>query len=156
MSNRKTASKTTESGHRDRREIRFFIVMSLLCAVGVAALFFGHPSSYPYMPKCPFYLATGLYCPGCGSLRSAHYLMQGNVADSFRNQPLFVPLLACIFFLYAKRLYEFRKGTDVLLKGELVFFKIVLVVILVFFVVRNVPHPALDWTRPPSASQPRP
>ena len=141
-----------DASHRKaiRSERRFFVMMSTLCVIGLVVLLLGHPSSYSMMPKCPFYIATGLYCPGCGSLRATHYLLRGNVSQSLRNHPLMIPLLVCILFFYGKRLYEFRKGRNVIFKGELTLVTVILAVFVIFFIVRNIPYPVLDWTRPPA------
>lgn len=48
-------------------------------------------------PPCPFFWATGLYCPGCGSLRSMHQLVHGHVGAALCYNPLavlFVPYIA--------------------------------------------------------------
>lgn len=39
------------------------------------------PARYPF-PRCPFYVLTGLYCPGCGSQRAFHALLHGHVAQA--------------------------------------------------------------------------
>lgn len=133
----------------DPKEIPFFVGMSVLCLLALFVLFFDHPSRYSLMPRCPFYMATGLYCPGCGSLRATHYLLHGDFVASLRHHPLFMPLLLGVFFLYGKRLYEFRSGTSVSFRGELLCYKILLAVFVLFFVVRNIPVSSLEWTRPP-------
>lgn len=37
---------------------------------------------------CPFRAATGLPCPTCGLLRSAHHLLEGRIDDAFATNPL--------------------------------------------------------------------
>ena len=37
---------------------------------------------------CPFRLATGLPCPTCGLLRSAHQLLEGRIGAAFATNPL--------------------------------------------------------------------
>lgn len=41
---------------------------------------------------CPFRLATGGYCPGCGLSRAANALLRGDVATSLSHHP-YLPLL---------------------------------------------------------------
>ena len=130
-------------------EIRLFIVMSVLCVVGMIVLALGHPGEYSFIPRCPFYSMTGCYCPGCGSLRSTHFLLQGNLAASLRYHPLLIPLLLFLVFLYFKRLYEMFLGRNVLFKRELFLCKIVVMIWIAFFLVRNIPIDSLEWTRPP-------
>ena len=41
-------------------------------------------------PPCPFRYATGLLCPGCGTLRGLHQLLHGHPLAAFRLNPLMV------------------------------------------------------------------
>lgn len=47
---------------------------------------------------CPLNAATGLYCPGCGTLRALHQLLHGQLGRSLAFNPLTV--LAVPFVLY--------------------------------------------------------
>jgi hypothetical protein len=58
------------------------------------ALFFGgfalavllhvaDPSGATPFPVCPFYAITGLYCPGCGTLRCLHSLLHADLRGAF-------------------------------------------------------------------------
>ncbi len=50
-----------------------------------------------WLAPCPFHWLTGLYCPGCGTLRGLHQLFRGSLAGAWRCNPLMVlclPLLA--------------------------------------------------------------
>jgi Protein of unknown function (DUF2752) len=52
------------------------------------------PGSYPV---CPSLALTGLYCPGCGTLRMLHSLTDGDLAGALDMNPmalLLVPVLA--------------------------------------------------------------
>jgi hypothetical protein len=73
-------------------------------AAGAAAALTYIGSVSPYAtgnyPTCPLYALTGLYCPGCGSLRSMHSLVTGDVVESFARNPVLPPLaliLAVVF-----------------------------------------------------------
>lgn len=85
---------------------------------GVAA-FFGalvllylfSPTEHAFYPRCLLHSATGLSCPGCGSLRAMHQLLHGNVSGAFRLNPL---LLVVMPVLAGGALVEWvrsRKGT---------------------------------------------
>jgi hypothetical protein len=43
---------------------------------------------------CPFHSVTGLLCPGCGSLRSLHDLMNLRVGEAFRHNAFSTALVA--------------------------------------------------------------
>lgn len=62
-------------------------------AIGVATL--ANPDTIEDGPViCPFRLATGLPCPGCGLTRSWVYAMHGQWADSIAANPFGVVALA--------------------------------------------------------------
>ena len=64
---------------------------------GLLALYFLYnPSNSSFFPKCLFYKATGLHCPGCGTQRALHNILQGNIFSGFRHNLLLI-LLIIIF-----------------------------------------------------------
>lgn len=66
-----------------------------------------NPSKNAIFPKCPFFVLTGLKCPGCGSQRAIHSLLHLNYAEAFRHNALLVVSLPLIIILiYA----EIKKG----------------------------------------------
>ncbi len=88
---------------------------------------------------CVFHQATGLYCPGCGMTRAALALLQGEVPQAFR----FNPLVFCLVPLFAAYAAASRKGmkrTSMALMGAM------LTATVAFGVLRNVP--AFDWLAP--------
>jgi hypothetical protein len=54
------------------------------------------PASSALYPRCPFFLCTGLYCPGCGALRAFHRLLHGELGAAFRMNALAVVLLPLV------------------------------------------------------------
>ena len=42
------------------------------------------------IPLCPFHALTGLYCPGCGTLRAVHQLLHGQVLVALELNPLII------------------------------------------------------------------
>src|SRR6266496_4706029 len=76
---------------------RWSVVLVMLAAAGAAAILFSfNPAQYGFYPVCYFHAATGLNCPGCGSLRALHQLLHGHVAETARHNLL---LLLCLPFL---------------------------------------------------------
>jgi Protein of unknown function (DUF2752) len=60
-----------------------------------AALHVADPTTTPF-PVCPFYAVTGMYCPGCGTLRCLHALLHLDLRSALDYNALtvlFVPLL---------------------------------------------------------------
>lgn len=65
-------------------------VVTLLFATGLIIFFKIDPNLYPFFPKCPFWVITGLKCPGCGSQRAIHQLLHLNIAHAFKHNPFVV------------------------------------------------------------------
>jgi hypothetical protein len=75
-----------------------------------AVLFWFDPTLYRFYPPCLFYKATGLYCPGCGSLRALHQLLHGHVATAFHFNPLLIASLPVCGGLYLYRVLHKEPG----------------------------------------------
>lgn len=58
-----------------------------------------NPAVSSFFPPCPFHKLTGLYCPGCGSLRALHQLLHGNILNAFKYNPLMI--LSLPFIIYS-------------------------------------------------------
>ena len=75
-------------------------VTAVLAAAGVLlALYLFDPASSVLFPKCPFFLLTGLKCPGCGSQRALHELVHLHIGEALRFNAalvLSVPFLATL------------------------------------------------------------
>jgi hypothetical protein len=123
--------------------------MLLLFAAATILLRTLDPATSRMFPPCPFLYLTGLYCPGCGSLRAMHQLLHGNFHAAWAMNPLSVilfPFLAygllceAIFYLSGQRLPQ------VTLTGASI--RAVCAVILLFAVARNIPFRPFDLLAP--------
>ncbi|MFO7627182.1 MAG: DUF2752 domain-containing protein [Candidatus Fermentibacteraceae bacterium] len=65
----------------------------VLVAAGAVFLARHDPESWNVPLFCPFHAITGFLCPGCGSLRAIHDLLNLRVADAFRHNSLSSALL---------------------------------------------------------------
>lgn len=66
--------------------------VAALGALGALAVAWAYSSLQPLIPPCPFHALTGLYCPGCGSLRATHALLHGRLAEALQFNALAVGL----------------------------------------------------------------
>tara|TARA_R110002073_G_scaffold17446_1_gene65612 strand:- start:5029 stop:5439 length:411 start_codon:yes stop_codon:yes gene_type:complete len=117
-----------------------FIIIGVLALFGMLALYvFWNPTETNIFPSCPVYAATGIYCPGCGSQRAAHKILNGNIVEGIRHNYLIV-LLAMVL-LYQGFVYVMNdllsKNIPNLLHKSKVTFSILIIVIL-FWVLRNI------------------
>lgn len=58
-----------------------------------------NPESNRLFPKCIFLQLTGLRCPGCGSQRVVHSLLNGDVAAAFRHNAFLVLMIPYVSVL---------------------------------------------------------
>ena len=87
---------------------------------------------------CVFRLVTGYRCPGCGMTHAAMALIHGQPKVAFRENPLslsVVPLLL-LYGAYRAEVYIRTARTD-FRKWEIVFLGVLLVVVLLFWLLRN-------------------
>ncbi len=75
----------------------------LLVAIGV--YFYFDPSDNLF-PRCPFLLATGYQCPGCGSQRAIHALLHGDVVSAWHYNAILIIFIPIIILLLVA---EFRR-----------------------------------------------
>jgi hypothetical protein len=61
-----------------------------------------NPSAHQMFPPCPLHWFTGLYCPGCGSLRAVHSLLHGDVASALSMNSLMVVSIPIVGLLFLK------------------------------------------------------
>ena len=98
-----------------------------------------------FPPPCIFRKATGIYCPGCGSTRALRALFAGDFLAALRYNPFSVAVIFALPALLVLRRPRFRA----------LYYRLAVVVcavVLVFTVLRNVPHPTFDFLRPPTAA----
>lgn len=110
---------------------------------GIAAAFsyvgLVDPNETGHYPLCPMYAVTGLYCPGCGGLRSAHAFIHGDLATAFGDNALAVVgyvLFAAVWVIWLVRA---RKAQPVRLVLPTGVWWSLGAVILVFTLLRNLP-----------------
>ncbi len=96
----------------------------------------------PYAPLsygiCPSVLLLGVSCPGCGGLRATHDLLTGDLAGAWHANPLWVlvaPLLLAAWAVWTRRRW---RGTSAGVPPAWLAW-VVLVVVVLFGVLRNVP-----------------
>ena len=119
---------------------RFLLGMCLI-AVAAALICIWLLGARPpvWYPPCPFHALTGLQCPGCGSSRTVHALIHGDWARALAMNPLLV-VLAPFALLWATWCF-WRALRHDLPPPELPrpAAAITLVVVLAFWLLRNLP-----------------
>ena len=120
---------------------RFFaLAICLLVAGGLFLLYTRNPAVPGFFPPCPFLSLTGLYCPGCGALRTLHELMHFHFAQALRLN-LLVTVAALPLGVYLTRWLLALSGLVRLQPRRLpkAAYYSVLLVLLAFWLLRNLP-----------------
>jgi len=116
------------------------IIIGVLVFFAILALYiYWNPSDSNIFPKCPLYSITGIYCPGCGSQRAAHQLLNGNVIEAVRHNYLIALLFLVLLyqaFIFLMNNVLNRGVTNLLHKSKVTLS--ILIVIILFWILRNV------------------
>lgn len=72
-----------------KRKISVWIILCALALLAGVYLLFD-PAETVWMPKCPVHVLTGFDCPGCGSQRAFHALLNGDFEGMVRANALLV------------------------------------------------------------------
>lgn len=110
--------------------------------VGVGAVIWAGDPTTPggWLPTCPTKLLFGLVCPGCGAQRMLYSLMHGDLPAALGWNAVGVVavlLLAWAFVAWCARLWTGRRIPH--WDGHRWTATVVLVVVVAWFVVRNLP-----------------
>lgn len=98
------------------------------------------PSRVHILPPCIFHAVTGLYCPGCGSTRAMHALLHGDIVRALDFNLLAVVAMPFISgALILSFIRNFTGWRVPKLDLGVRFSLFVLVLIMVFWVARNIP-----------------
>jgi hypothetical protein len=123
---------------------RIYIKIGILAIVisSLAIIFKNvNPETSVLFPKCPFKLLTGLDCPGCGSQRTIHYLLNLKIDKAVQTNVLLVCGIPYIIIGYLFDLNHVRNQYLLNLRkrfyGEKAIWVIIIVIIL-FWILRNV------------------
>ncbi|MER8006517.1 DUF2752 domain-containing protein [Streptomyces sp. NPDC094149] len=127
---------------------RLAVPAGIMAAVAGAFAYVGavNPNEPGHYPVCPLYRVTGLYCPGCGGLRSAHAFDHGDFVAALHDNALATvgyPLFAVLWTVWVVRAARGRPARLTLGPAHMWALGALL---LVFSIVRNLPSGG--WLRP--------
>ena len=114
-------------------------------AVSIVALIFVYknynPTGNAYFPKCPLKQVTGLECPGCGSQRAVHHLLNFDIGASMDQNPMLVLSIPYLLLGFAFQLVK-EPGDQMLRWRKRLFgtkaIYVILTLIISFWILRNV------------------
>lgn len=122
----------------------------VLVVLGLAVvLYVADPAVSHIFPPCPFHALTGLYCPGCGSLRGLHQLLHGHLAAALGFNPLMVIMLP--FVTHSLTSIFLRSATGRSLPSVSVshrWIALLPVLVIAYWVLRNIPVAPFTYLAP--------
>ena len=131
----------------NRRLLLTAAALTVLVAIVLVAAF--DPTGSRYYPKCMLYVWTGLYCPGCGGLRTVHNLAHGRLQAALAMNPLVVCLVPALVAAVVYKKFHwplFSQPTRAFVFRYVGWF--VAAVLIGFAVLRNIPCiRSLYWHR---------
>jgi len=131
------------------RKRRVLAAMLLLGTAPIILLRVFDPATSGIFPPCPIRYLTGLYCPGCGSLRAMHALLHGELARAWAMNPLMIVMLPVVTYgLVSAALLELRGNglPEIMLPAKWI--RAFCVVVVLYAVARNLPLYPFDLLAP--------
>ncbi|WP_340380820.1 DUF2752 domain-containing protein [Streptomyces sp. SS7] len=127
---------------------RLAVPAGILAAVAGAFAYVGavDPNEPGHYPVCPLLRVTGLYCPGCGGLRSAHAFVHGDLLTALHANALAVTGYLLFAVLWTVWVVRAARGRPLRIDLRPVALWSLGASVLVFTVVRNLPFGG--WLHP--------
>jgi len=113
---------------------------ALAIAAALVVLYRYNPIGSSIYPQCPLYATTGIYCPGCGSLRAIHQLAHGELLAALSFNPLMIISLPFLIYAFVSRAWQSFRGRS--LPGVFLSRSWIMAIfwlIMAYWVLRNVP-----------------
>lgn len=134
-----------------RKNIVLFL--SILLPVIIVAFYYFYNASIDGLGvQCSIYKTIGLQCPGCGGQRAFHYLLHGEFLKALQYNILLVIGLPFLIYLYLiiVKVYILKdtRYINIPFLGKN-FGLIILIIIISFFLLRNIPYPPFTYLSPP-------
>ncbi|MBQ2767842.1 MAG: DUF2752 domain-containing protein [Clostridia bacterium] len=127
---------------RDLRILRStLIVFSVGAIVGIGAcyLYFALARRYPFLTVgCAMKQILHIYCPGCGGTRAVRALLFGQLGESLRANPIVLWGAGLLAVQYVRTIRALVRRDPACCRIPAWSWISVIVILLVFFVVRNV------------------
>ncbi|WP_443079756.1 DUF2752 domain-containing protein [Streptomyces sp. P9-A4] len=120
---------------------RLLVPVGVLAGAAAAFAYVGtvDPNEPGHYPVCPLLRFTGIYCPGCGGLRSAHAFVHGDLPAALGANALAVIGYGVFAVVMALWLIRAARGVPMRLALSPVWSWGIGVVLALFALVRNLP-----------------
>jgi len=125
-------------------------IVAIPAVLGLLVYFFNYsPGESGFFLKCPLKHFIGIYCPGCGSQRALHSLLHLEFGKVASLNFLFLPALGVFIYNLFVRIYNHfsqKQLVNYLYKPN--FPKVVLAIVIIFWIARNIPIKPFSFLAP--------
>jgi hypothetical protein len=121
---------------------------ALFVVIASLILLFVNPLEQLAWLRCPVNLTTGLYCPGCGSLRAIHALLNGDLLSALSYNLLTVAVLPVLLVVGIQSLLRALQGRSSTIQVRPLVAWSVFGIVIVFTILRNLPFDSLRCLHP--------
>lgn len=123
------------------KRAHFFIIYPVI--TGSIALIYKYfnPLESVFFPSCPIKTITGVDCPGCGTQRAAHHLLNGEFQLAFAQNSLLFILVPYLLLGFYLQLVPQPTETEFKLRSVLYSQKAIIIlgiVALMYTIIRNI------------------
>lgn len=119
-----------------RRLAAILLAVSAIIVLYIYVIF--DPSGSEWFPKCPLYAITGFKCPGCGSQRAIHALLNGDLATAFKMNGLLVMSIPFILLLIYSEITR-KKHPELYVRVHNIYvIYAVLAIVIIWWITRNI------------------
>jgi len=121
-------------------KIKYLAIVAGIIGLGLF-YFFINPQEVNFLPECPLHATTGFYCPGCGSQRATHQLLNFNIFSALQQNVLYLISLLLLGYhliitgintIFKKQYYNYIYHPKTPL--------VILIMIIIFWILRNIPY----------------
>jgi len=124
--------------------------ITFAAVVYASALTLWDPTESQFFPRCLFFSASGLHCPGCGVQRAAHAVLHFRWMDALRFNILsicVIPFLTLAYCRWTARVWFLSKPP--MRRPRPTSIRLTVAAVTAFWLLRNIPIPPLHLLSPP-------
>ena len=107
------------------------------------------PKEFNFFPKCMFHSLTGLHCPGCGSQRAIHAILNGQIIEGLKYNLLIILAIFVLSYQIVQQIIVYfypEKNNNILYKSATPW--VIFIIIILFWILRNIPFAPFTFLAP--------